>query len=578
MTSQGMQEAQKSANWLKNFKVTALLAVITLITIAFTGVILGLALRDMALFNQQMRDLYAERMLPSLEFKKVETEFYNLRLQMAAMVYGNYYDQAAADTVREMEKSLEGIFAHYQESVMNTEQRRLFEATQTEYRKYLAEAERLLEALRGGKGVSIEEAKQLSALALNVQKNIDALVELNAQEAERIVGGANASYQGGRRVFITIFIILIVLLLAASIAVRQMIQGSLQQINAVLTRMSEYDFTSQLEVAGKNEFAQMNRSVAAVVENLRSALRGVRHNSGQVTDAARSLAAVSEEMAAASQEVAKVMQEVAQGAVKQAEDMNRIVSLVQTLTAEIDNVYAAIKNVKEETDNTASKADVGKQEMDRLIASIEQIRNAFETVVGKVNNLAASIREIGNITGVITAIANQTNLLALNAAIEAARAGEMGRGFAVVADEVRKLAEQSSRSTSEINQLIVSIQHDSDEVLSTAKEVEQFISAQTSSVENTVRSFGEILVSIENVAPLLVNTYKAIDDIAKSKDEILQHVVSASAVAEENSAAAQEVAASSEELSASSQEVAGTVRTLDAIAASLMQEVERFKV
>ncbi|WP_186149982.1 methyl-accepting chemotaxis protein [Burkholderia gladioli] len=80
--------------------------------------------------------------------------------------------------------------------------------------------------------------------------------------------------------------------------------------------------------------------------------------------------------------------------------------------------------------------------------------DAVGRVVDTMRDIDSSSHRIGEIIGVIDAIAFQTNILALNAAVEAAKAGGHGRGFAVVAGEVRILAQKSAAAAKEIKSLV----------------------------------------------------------------------------------------------------------------------------
>ncbi len=72
----------------------------------------------------------------------------------------------------------------------------------------------------------------------------------------------------------------------------------------------------------------------------------------------------------------------------------------------------------------------------------------------KIDECAKYMDELSRLTENLMKIAKQSNLLALNAAIEAARVGESGKGFAVVASEFRKLADNTSKLSKEIKNIV----------------------------------------------------------------------------------------------------------------------------
>lgn len=103
---------------------------------------------------------------------------------------------------------------------------------------------------------------------------------------------------------------------------------------------------------------------------------------------------------------------------------------------------------------TEKVAEQGAEVIQETAKEMRLIADHIESSARLVGQLGDRSEQITAIVNTIRSIADQTNLLALNAAIEAARAGDQGRGFAVVADEVRQLAGRTSRSTSEIAEMI----------------------------------------------------------------------------------------------------------------------------
>ncbi|XJV35605.1 methyl-accepting chemotaxis protein [Pseudomonas asplenii] len=344
---------------------------------------------------------------------------------------------------------------------------------------------------------------------------------------------------------------LLAMLLAVSAAV-WLLRSKLRPLGDLVRQaqaLGAGDLSVRLDVSSHDEigqlasnFNQMGQALSTMVEHIRKA---------------------AEEVNGRAQALSGLSSGAYEGMEQQSGEITSMAGAVEEFSATSLNIADNMGNTERLAQENAQQTRIGRASMDEASSSLEQIAAALGGTATVINTLGQRSQEIGGIVGVITSIAEQTNLLALNAAIEAARAGEQGRGFAVVADEVRSLAGRTRQATDEISSMIHSIQQETGHAI------------QTMEQGNALMQEG--LSRNANVASALAR----IDEQSRSAGQ--QFAAITTATQEQSSTATllssnlQSIALANSEQREVVSNLAQTARELEALAAELRQEVDRFR-
>ncbi|PXW86435.1 methyl-accepting chemotaxis sensory transducer with Pas/Pac sensor [Nitrosomonas sp. Nm84] len=280
-----------------------------------------------------------------------------------------------------------------------------------------------------------------------------------------------------------------------------------------ISKVANGDLRRRVDAEGSNELSVIGGSLNAMVESL----TGITHQIGEANDT----------LLVALGQIQSTVNTQAAGASQQAAAVGEITVTLEEVRSTSAQNLVKTKQLGEVAERVRREGVQGQQILEQAVAGMEVIRERVENIAHTILALSEQTQQIGEITNVVSNIAQQSKMLALNASIEAAKAGEAGKGFAVVAAEVKELAIQSQQSTAQVQKILQDIRRATDRAVMATEEGNKRVDAGVVLVEKS----GEMMKQLSEVIDETVRASKqivaavqqgvvGIDQVSTSMNEI----------------------------------------------------------
>ena len=381
-----------------------------------------------------------------------------------------------------------------------------------------------------------------------------------------------------RRTTLAIGACIFILAVIASLMISKSISKPLKKLSYFIEEGKYGRLKIDQSKDSKDEVGEVTKSFNETIEKISVLIQKVKDISGRTLVSARSIEEVAGQSYESSELICVTMDEVTKGSTEQADGMAQSVHSLNNLTGAIDEIEVSLKEISEVVYYNSTLGHETSNAIGSLAKETDDTKDTVKRITHIIAELAVYMKEIGQITEIITSISQQTNLLALNAAIEAARAGDAEKSFNVVAAEVRKLAEQSKNASGKINNIIAVLSEKTASIEAKTVITQDIVLQQVSAIWDTNRSITDIVNDMKEVDESINIVINEVEGLYQLKERTTRVIENISAVSEESASTTEEVAATTQEQITGAQSVLELAKKLNEVVMTLNTSMEAFEV